>query len=566
MNYVGPTDLAGWTAATGATCLQMGCYARDRGPTNFRYFTKPYYDMTPVGPTGQVAVVYVGDQPTFAACTVLEPQAADIWTDGSIHIPSFNQGVFPPGTTVYPYVCPEAGAPGTAVVPQNSSFVTGPVNFPLIITGQLPSATVGTPYNFTPVVTGGTPPYKYYLPSVNTAPPGVVVQSPFVVSGSDFVHGSKLVIQYPTGFPSRLYGNAAMLWDDVDHQFVNGVNQNAYAGFTDGQTIGTTLIYGGQSSGSGPDHMGIWTSQPRRTQYQSAVYGTVNFTISNGKSYLGNPFWPIAWGTRNNSSMYLSFWGMSVNPFTLGTTSLGAGTFTNKMLRYTTAAVGSANDPLIGIDCFAGGGSYTSNSNNSQGDNGPYRDGSAMRWLRHEFWLEAQSGASKYSTLGNITEAWTGSMGAGQRYVIRNHSSRGGAFEACHPADAIYSPANLPTDSWWDTQNFPAALPYSYVNTPLFGFDDSGTGGGSLGNSYYISEVYADPDLGRFELSDSPVWDAGPTSTMNRELCGQATRDSNTQYTVTLNFGQFPAGRRGLYLWFVTGRTTATLICYIPMS
>lgn len=396
-----------------------------------------------------------------------------------------------------------------------------------------------------------------------------VVDAPFSVTTTGGLNdGDTLTIDLLTGtFPPRLYGNSPMLYDDVDHQWQNGVNADAWNGFTDGQSIGLGTIYRQQTHFNSPDVMGVWTSQPLRTTYQTHVYGTVDFSITNGKAWLGGPRWPAAWGTRNNSTLYLTFWARSVNPFTLGTTSLGAGTFTNKQCRFTTAAEPGTNDPLIGIDCFSGVGGYTSHSNNSQGDNGPYRGsadlggtGSAGAWLRHEYWREALPGPTQYSSGGQLVEGWVGRMGAGQRYVIRSHSDRGGQFEACHPADVMYQPANVPLDSWWDSQNFPGATAYAYVNDELFGFDDSGTGGGSLGNSYYISEVYTDPDLWRFELSDSLTWDQGPTSVVNREIQGHWSRDSDTQCTVQVKRGQFSASQTGLALWLVNSNDRQSAI------
>src|SRR6185312_2470540 len=81
-----------------------------------------------------------------------------------------------------------------------------------------------------------------------TSPPGVTVAPNFSVTGSSFAHGSKLTVNMTSGtFPARNFGTAPWLYDTVDAQYVNGVNKNAYAGFTDGTDTGH-LVWGQQSS------------------------------------------------------------------------------------------------------------------------------------------------------------------------------------------------------------------------------------------------------------------------------------------------------------------------------
>lgn len=164
IDYAGQTD--NLTLSPTVRCISMGGYARDRGPTQFRYYTQPHYDVSGPGVTGQCACVFVGDQPTFAACNVLEPQVADSWSDGSIHITAFYQGMLQSGTTGYIYVCTESSAPGTAVIPSTPSFIIGSTSTPSIATTSLPGATHGASYSASVSATGGLAPYTYSLPTV----------------------------------------------------------------------------------------------------------------------------------------------------------------------------------------------------------------------------------------------------------------------------------------------------------------------------------------------------------------------------------------------------------------
>lgn len=107
MNYAGKTDN---TSAPTTRQFTLGNYSRDRGATNFRYFIQGHCDVSGPGVSGACACPFVGDNPVFNNCTVLEPQIPDSWADGSIHIPAFWKGKLQGGTTGYKFVQTEAGA------------------------------------------------------------------------------------------------------------------------------------------------------------------------------------------------------------------------------------------------------------------------------------------------------------------------------------------------------------------------------------------------------------------------------------------------------------------------
>jgi len=343
-----------------------------------------------------------------------------------------------------------------------------------------------------------------------------------------------------------------MLYDTVDHQWVNGVDQNAYSGFSDGTSI-AHLIYGGQASdnGSGLDVVKYWTSRAKRTAYQSSVYAVVNMQL--GKSWIGSPYWPGAWGTRNNLTLFASFWAKSTNAFQ-GT---GGGDISTKLMRTQSTPGGNQ----AGTN-FAASGSIGWCSNLNPGGSGDFRqlrNGNGGVWMRHDFWLDQTTGDIN-STAGQLINIWSGVMGSGTPFHVSSYSGFGGDFNISHPADALYSPANLPTNSWWDPAD--NGMAFSNIDVNVLGYDDGH--GLSAGNNYDIAELYIDPDIWRFEVSDSLTWDAGPTSTMDRENCGHWSRDSDTQCTVQLNFGQFPSSQTGLALWLVnpSDRQNAVRVCH----
>lgn len=103
VNYKGPTEAANALNWPNRTLGFGNVYARDRGPNNFTYVSDVVFD---IGDQGTLACPFVilGDQPTYAACTKKVYQVANLWSDGSITIPSVWLGELVHGQTAYPYV------------------------------------------------------------------------------------------------------------------------------------------------------------------------------------------------------------------------------------------------------------------------------------------------------------------------------------------------------------------------------------------------------------------------------------------------------------------------------
>ncbi len=111
--YRGYTDA--YPAATTNRAWLVGGYNRDYGASavnNWRYFGgNIIFDIEwGVSPGDQVPCVFIGNNPVFGAVgSIHEPQVADTWTDGSIHIPFFWKGRLPAGTG-YKFVQPRTGS------------------------------------------------------------------------------------------------------------------------------------------------------------------------------------------------------------------------------------------------------------------------------------------------------------------------------------------------------------------------------------------------------------------------------------------------------------------------
>lgn len=111
--YRGYTDQ--YPAATTNRSWLVGGYNRDYGPSainNGRYFADGYFDIEwGVSPGDNVPCAFVGNNPVFgAAGSIHEPQVADSWADGSVHIPAFWKGRLPGGVTGYQFIQPRTGA------------------------------------------------------------------------------------------------------------------------------------------------------------------------------------------------------------------------------------------------------------------------------------------------------------------------------------------------------------------------------------------------------------------------------------------------------------------------
>jgi hypothetical protein len=377
---------------------------------------------------------------------------------------------------------------------------------------------------------------QYSSPMVQF-PGGYTVFAPFTVSGLA-ANGQQLIVTRTSGtFAAKSFGSGSpQLFDTIDYQYSNGVDLGLYSGFADGTDIGTTL-YARQSKSfaAGTDIMRYYTSRSKRTSFDTAVYATLGMTL--GKGCLGTALWPAAYGTRNNQTLYISYIGKSRLPYT-NDGSGGAGEASNKTFRIINSsysqtagsdAIGRLGNGFNGqIDRASLSSSFVTNIT------GP---GFADQWVRYECHADVTNG---------IVEIW-----ANQQFVIQRYSGYGGEWECCHSSDVLYANQAL-TDTFFNPSKY--GVTFDLIDFGLFGFDD----GHNLsdGDDYDLAQIYQDPNIERFEISDAATWDVGPTSTMNRELCGRWSRDSSTQCTVYISQGQF-ASLSGKYLWYVNGRNTA---------
>jgi hypothetical protein len=384
----------------------------------------------------------------------------------------------------------------------------------------------------------------------------IVNTAPFTVTatgGGNVVNSSKLTITRSSGtFAAKSFGSGApQLFDTIAHQYVNGVDQNAYAGFTNGSTV-HNQIYGlvSQDWGAGTDVQTYSTSRSMRTSFDTAMYSTLNMQL--GKATVARAPWPGAYGTQNNQTLYASIWGRCSAPLQ----GAGGGDGSCKIFRITAGSDNTTRSGNNTVDSDESGWYANKNPNTAQIGFATFRNGNANAWYRHEIWLDNTSGGG-LSTAGNLINYWSGILGSGQPFITVENSGIGNAphdFEVCHPADVLYA-SNSPTNMFWDT----SSVAFSNIILNYMGFDDGH--GLSNGTNYDIAQVYVDPNFERFELSDSSTWDGSPTSTMNREVQGLWTNDSTTQCTVTVSQGQFST-LTGKYLWYVNGRNTATQVCH----
>lgn len=400
---------------------------------------------------------------------------------------------------------------------------------------------------------------------VQSPPPPVVAgqftfAAPFTGAGgvktTPWAHGVPFTINAPPGtFPSPPTGTQfEWLYDTVDKQLLNGVNQNAYAGFTNGQTIPHGPWQNLSQDAADGDTQTYQTAAPAlRTIYNTAGYGTLNMN-SNGKGYVGNPTWPVAFGTQANKSLYCSVWMMSVNAYG----SAGGGGPITKVIRMDTqpnTGLGGNNYSATGpcpLGSAAGIG-WQSNRTTSDGSFQNTRTGNAGVWRRFQYWIEAQNGGSQWSSGGNVINAWLGNQGSGNNkfYLCTNSAYGTGSFEICHAADKMYATL-APTNSFFDASSL-----FTNLTLSVIGFDDGG--GNSTGNTLYIGEVALQLGLSRVETHDSP-WDQSPTSSMNSEYCFVQWL-SSSQISVTPNWGQFGTGKNiNLSLANTADRHSATLM------
>lgn len=386
----------------------------------------------------------------------------------------------------------------------------------------------------------------------------IVNFSPFTTTGT-VGNGNTLTITRSSGtFAAKSFGSGApQLFDTVDKQYVNGVNQDAYNGFADGTDI-AHLIYARQTSdfsGQTGVQMRYYTSRSLRTSFDTALYASLNMG-ANGKSSVSRPPWPGAYGTQNNQTLYASFWGRCSAPLQ----GAGGGDSSCKIFRVTSGGDDSVRSGVDTQDSGVAG--YTSSLNpfpGTQPNFETFRSGNANLWYRHETWWDNTSGGG-LSTAGNLRNDWSGVMGGGNRFMKFAYSGIGTTthdFEACHPADVMYA-SNAPTNVWWDSVT--GGNTFANIILNHMGYDDGH--GLSAGTNYDIAQVYYDPNFERLELADSATWPTldFPTTGVNREVQGKWTRDSSTQCTFTISQGQF-ASLSGLYVYYVNGRNTAEKVC-----
>jgi hypothetical protein len=380
---------------------------------------------------------------------------------------------------------------------------------------------------------------------------GFVSSFPFTVTGT-VGNGNPLTVSRSSGtFAAKQFGSGSpQLFDTMVHQYVNGVDQNAYSGFTDGQQVTHQLYSTVSSDWSGTSVLTYSTSRTMRTSFDSAMYSSQPMP-SSGKTAVGQPPWPGAYGTQNNQTLYVSFWGRCSAPLQ-GT---GGGDSSCKIFRISQQGDLSVRSGYLTAD--SGGCGYWSTLTPYPGDQGNFetlRSGNANNWYRHETWWDNTTGGF-VSSAGQLRNDWSGVMGSGNPFIPFELSSIGNPphdFEACHPADVMYA-SNAPANVFWDTATgSPPTMGNIVCN--LMGYDDGHAL--SSGTIYDIAQVYYDPDFQRFEVSDASTWDVSPTSVMNREIQGQWSRNSSTQCTVYQSQGQF-ASLSGKYLWYVNGRNSA---------
>lgn len=355
--------------------------------------------------------------------------------------------------------------------------------------------------------------------------------APFSVSGT-VGNGNPLTITRSSGtFAPKSFGSGApQLYDTCDKQWLNGVNQNAYSGFADGQTVAHLLYQTQASDNPGGMHVGYYTSRTKRTPVDSAQYASPAM-VSSGKGWLGFPSWPAEYGAKTNQSQYFTYWARSKLGFNGGA---GSGDSSTKQFR-----IAQQGDQLIG-------GQHNYIAAGSQGfDLGVAQDSSSFagigtlvnQWHRHELYLNLTTKEVRWWLNG--------------AFMAFTYSGYGGSYEVCQPANTLYV-ANAPNTAW-DPAKY--AIAFNDCAVALFGWDDGH--GLSAGNDYDIAQVYVDPDYQRFEITDSATWDSGLTATANRELQGRWSRNSPTQCTVYQYQGQFSGSISGKVLWYVSSLTTA---------
>lgn len=351
-------------------------------------------------------------------------------------------------------------------------------------------------------------------------------------------HDQPLTITYLSGtFASRSFGSGApWLYDRVSQQFVNGTNEDAYNGLSNGALINVGDVWQDNAL-TGVDSAYYSTSRTRRHARSSALYTNAGHTPE--KMGVGRAVWPSAWGSQTNTRLYVSWWykstlgltydapggdGPSTKPFRINDAG-GNGGGTNFL--------GSGGDSAFCMETMDSGG-----ANRSGFFHGNAGYAGADTWQRIEMFFDRTN---------QTADLWLDGI-----YCKITNSGAGGDFEFRSNALKLYT-ANTSNNNRWN----PTGMTGSGLNVGLVGHDDGH--GSSAGNANDIEEIYVDTEFERFEISDSSTWDTGLNATATREICGRWVRNSGTSCTVYPNQGGF-SSLSGKYLWYVTGPTTAVLV------
>jgi hypothetical protein len=133
--------------------MNIGDFARDRGPNNGRYYGTPIIADINGGGTPHVARLMMGDASTLANCTFLEYMPASAWADNGITAKCY-QGKATIGQTVYLYAYTEAGPPTVPVATATIVAPPAPFNFFISPTGLSTNAgTLAAPWDLNSINT-----------------------------------------------------------------------------------------------------------------------------------------------------------------------------------------------------------------------------------------------------------------------------------------------------------------------------------------------------------------------------------------------------------------------------
>ncbi len=362
---------------------------------------------------------------------------------------------------------------------------------------------------------------------------GFLPDPSFAVSGA-FVHGGTVTITRAAGGLGARPRPLPWLWDQVSAQYLDGVDQKAYAGLADGDPI-TTAVWADQGLYQGwdvPEHKLKYTTAASRLRHAraKAQYGNYAKSASDPKPYsrISGPKWPASWGAQANQQLYLSWW-LRMNGATPGYPQDASGN-------------GGEDKPLRFGDTFgAGSGHYDLTVAGLTADTvgfgnlkswGSLPDPGAA-WHRLELFLDRVQGIADLYVNGKLS--------------LGSNSSVNGTNPIEFRPKALYlyaSPAvegtQLDTGAWKN------------LTVHWLGFDDGGsTQKFAPGRNVEISEVYLDVTRARVELSTAATWVHRPDVVRTSEVQGRLLSWTAGSIQLELNQGAF-ASLAGLYLWVIT--------------